>query len=180
MPNDGFKLPTGEIVRQIYGVRHPGKGTAYLNAVRTTKIDENSLMATEYHGMKRTYAVQLAAEVKRHVPDFDAVISPPSSRPDAEPYRDAVLYGSKARDISQNFSRKGKVKIGHDDTTLEQAIDELVYTADGAESGIKSLLIVDESSASGRTAAAVLHHIREAGLTASCEVTVVVWAKLGE
>jgi hypothetical protein len=106
MPNDGFKLPTGEIVRRIYGVRHPGKGTAYLNAVRTTKIDENSLMATEYHGMKRTYAVQLAAEVKRHVPDFDAVISPPSSRPDAEPYRDAVLYGSKARDISQNFCKR--------------------------------------------------------------------------
>jgi adenine/guanine phosphoribosyltransferase-like PRPP-binding protein len=90
------------------------------------------------------------------------------------------IFGNGAETSLTNFSRKGKVKIGHDDTTLEQAIDELVYTADGAESGIKSLLIVDESSASGRTAAAVLHHIREAGLTASCEVTVVVWAKLGE
>jgi hypothetical protein len=54
MTKDIFTLPTGEKVTRIYGVRHPGKGTTYLNAVRATKVDEASGMATEYRAMKRS------------------------------------------------------------------------------------------------------------------------------
>jgi hypothetical protein len=42
------------------------------------------------------------------------------------------------------------VKVGHKDSTLEQAIDEMIYNRDGRESGVKSLLIIDESIASGK------------------------------
>jgi hypothetical protein len=165
MPKDQFTLPTGENVTVIYGAKHPGKGTTYLNAVRMGPVDENSDMAVEYHGMEKHYASLLAALVKCEIPDFDAVVSPPSSRPDAMPYREAVLRNTSAHDLTRHFSRKGKVKIGHNDTTLDQAIDEMIYARDGTEPDIESLLIVDESIASGKTVAAMLHHMRQAGLT---------------
>ena len=88
-------------------------------------VDEKSSMAVQYHAMESFYGQQLAALVEGEVPDFDAVVSPSSSRPDANPYRNAVLRRKIARDLTPNFSRKGKVKVGHNDTTLEQAIDEM-------------------------------------------------------
>ena len=42
----------------------------------------------------------------------------------------------------------------------------------------KSLVIVDESLASGRTVAAMLHHLRQAGLPKDCVVYVAVAAYL--
>ena len=178
MPKEEFTPPTGEKLTLIYGAKHPGRGTTYLNAARMGPVDEKSNMAVEYHAMESVYGLQLA-QVEGEVPDFDAVVSPPSSRPDANPYRNAALRGRSAHDLTPNFSRKGKVKVGHNDTTLEQAIDEMIYTRDGTESGVKSLLIVDESIASGKTVAAVLHHLRTAGLSKECKVTVVAWARVG-
>jgi hypothetical protein len=179
MPKDEIKLPTGETVNLIYGARHPGRGTTYLNAVRMGPVDEGSSMAVEYHAMEKFYAPELAAQVEREVPEFDAMVSPPSSRPDANPYREAILRTKSTRDLTPHFSRKGKVQVGHNDTTLEQAIDEMIYARDGAESAITSLLVIDESLASGKTVAAVLDHMRRAGLPKGCKVTVVVWARTG-
>jgi hypothetical protein len=178
MPKEELTLPSGEKVTLIYGAKHPGRGTTYLNAARMGPVDEKSSMAVEYHAMESFYGLQLAAQVEGEVPDFDAVVSPPSSRPDANPYRNAVLRGRIAHDLTPNFLRKGKVKVGQNDTTFEQAIDEMIYTGDGTESGVKSLLIVDESIASGKTVAAVLHHLRTAGLSKECKVTVVAWARV--
>ena len=179
MPKDNLKLPTGQTVPLIYGAKHPGKGTTYLNAVRMTSVDEKSLMAVEYHAMENSYAQELAVQVMFEVPDFDAVLSPPSSRPqDAKTYRDAVLRDQSVPDLTFDFRRRGKIKVGHNDTNLEQAIGEMIYTSSGIESDIKSLLIIDESVASGKTIAAVLHHMRKAGLPKDCVVTVVAWARI--
>jgi predicted amidophosphoribosyltransferase len=179
MPTSELTLPTGEKVRLIYGAKHPEKGTAYLNAVRMGLVDKLANLAAEYRGMEKIYALRLAAQIKAETIAFDAVVSPPSSREDATPYREAVLQVGRAQDRTANFSRKNKVKIGHNDTTLAQAIDELIYKPDGTEAGIKSLLIVDESVASGKTVAAVLHHLREAGLPKDCKVIVCAWARFG-
>ncbi len=141
-------------------------------------IDENSNVALEYRGMKKQFAVELAAQINSEIPEFDAVVSPPSSRPDANPYREAVLRDKKVLDLTRCFSRKGRVKIGRDETTLDQAFDELTYQPSGNERDVKSLLIVDESIASGKTVAAVLHHLRGAGLPERCKITVAVWAKV--
>src|ERR1700728_3307354 len=98
MPKEEFTLPTGEKVTLIYGAKHPGKGTTYLNAARMGPVDEKSHMAVEYHAMESFYGLQLAAHVKSEVPDFDAIVSPPSSRPDANPYRYEVLRGRSVHD----------------------------------------------------------------------------------
>ena len=178
MPKEDFILPTSEKVPLIYGAMHPGKGTTYLNAVRMMPIDETSATAVEYHAMKEFLAQLLAAKVKAEMPTFDSVVSPPSSRSDAEAYRQAVLRDRSVPDLTSRFSRKGKVKIGDNNTTLDQAVDELVYSSTGTESGIHSLLIVDKSIASGKTVAAVLHHMRQAGLRKDCRITIVVWARI--
>lgn len=180
MTKDIFTLPTGETVKRIYGVRHPGEGTTYLNAVRATKVDEASGMASEYRAMKPFYGRRLAEEVKRETPDFDAVLSPPSNRQDAVPYRDGILSDTKARDLTGNFSRHGKIKAADDKATVQDVIGEFIYKPDGSEGSIKSLLIVDESTASGKTVAAVLHHLRAAGLPETCSITIAVWARLGD
>ena len=180
MPIEEFTLPTGERVTLIYGAKHPGKGTTYLNAVRMGPVDEESGVAREYHSMENIYGEMLAAAVAQKASDFDAVVSPPSSRQDADPYRRAVLRRNKlAADLTNNFSRKGEVRVGQDGITLEQAINEIIYVSDGNESRVRSLLIVDESVASGKTVAALLHHMRNAGLSSECRVTVATWAKVG-
>ena len=180
MPKDEFTLPTGEKVSLIYGAKHPAKGAAYLSAVRMHPVNEKSAMAIEYRAMEKTYSLQLATHVKNEVPDFDAVVSPPSSRSDADPYRQAILHLCSVLDLTSHFSRQGRLKIGHNGTTLKQAIDEIIYTKDGTEADIKSLLIVDETIATGKTVAAILHHMREAGLSEDCKVTVVAWARVDD
>lgn len=179
MPKDCFKLSSGEIVPRIYGAAHPGKGTVYLHGVRIKKIDDSSDLAMCYHAMANTYAYILGKEVHSEILEFDAVMSPPSSRNDTKPYREAIAPNRNVVDLSRNFTRKGSVKIGEDQTTLEQAIDELMYSPLGSEHTIKSLIIVDESIATGKTVAAVLHHLRGASLPSSCAITVAVWQKLG-
>src|SRR5262249_3555642 len=56
-------------------------------------------------------------------------------------------------------SRSSSVEEIHDEFDCQSARDD---------SEVKSLLVVDESLASGRTVAAVLDHLRKAGLTKDC------------
>ena len=117
--------------------------------------------------------------MKCEVPDFDAAVSPPSSRQDADPYRDSILRDTKVRDLTPNLSRNGDAKASDNKATVQDVIDEFVYKPDGSENSIKSLLIVEESTAEGKTVAAFLHHLRAAGLTESCSITIAVWACFG-
>ena len=174
---DSFELPTTEKVGLVYGRQHPGNGTAYLNAVRLQSIGDDHDLARVYHAMLPQFTHELAELVRSNEIHFDAVVSPPSSRADARPFREAILRNKGAVDLTLGFSRHGVVKIADPTTSVQQAIDEFCYIAQGCEASITSLLIVDESIASGKTIAAVLHHLRQAGLSANCTVHVAVWAK---
>lgn len=55
-------------------------------------------------------------------------------------------------------------------------IEEFIYEARGKEPSIRSLLVIDESFASGKSVAALLHHLREAGLPTDAEITIAVCA----
>jgi predicted amidophosphoribosyltransferase len=180
MPKDNFKLPSGETVPRIFGATHPGRGTAFLNAVRMGPAAEIAAqeLAAVYRAMEKTFARELAIEVERGAPNFDAIVSPPSSRCDALAFKDAIMRGKQAYDFTANFNRHGKFKIGDDETTRQQAFDELIYTPSGNEGAINSLLIVDESTATGKTVEAVLQHLRDAGLPDDCKVTVATWARI--
>ena len=105
---------------------------------------------------------------------FDAVVSPPSSRRDIDAYRRAILTRAPVRVLS-GFTRKGKVKAGDRGSTLADVIDEFVYVPNGQEREIFSLIIIDESVAEGKTAAALLEHLKRHGLPDEAEVVLAVW-----
>ena len=171
-------LPTGETVRFVFLRKWPKLGEMiYLQSIRSGRIEDGSLTAQAYRAMAPTFARQLAAEVHNGT-QFDAVVSPRSSRADAVVYRETILRDSNVPDVTGRFSRKNKVNAATA-SSLDEVIDEFVYVPNGIEAGIKSLLIVDDSVASGNTIAAVLHHLREAGLPNDCAITVAApaWLK---
>ncbi|MFG1201770.1 phosphoribosyltransferase [Xanthobacter aminoxidans] len=172
-------LSTEKVVQLVYGAQHPGSGTVYLQSVRMRKVDEQSGVALCYRSLLSNNAGRLAALVRDQVPEIDAVVSPPSSRQDAVPYREAILRDRPGTpDLSGDFTRAGKTKAGDSKTTVKDMVDEFQYRSVKDLSGVKSLLIVDESISTGKTVAAVLQHLYANGLPEDCRITVAVWAKL--
>jgi Phosphoribosyl transferase domain len=171
-------LPTNEKVHLVYLRKWPNLGDMiYLQAVRSGRMAGNSPAAQTYKAMARTHARKLAKLVKDKVPAFDALVSPPSKRSDAAVYRNEIVRPAGSRDLTARFSRKGKINAA-DVSSVEEVVNEFDYQSAGDESDTKSLLIVDESLASGRTVVAVLDHLRRAGLSKNCIVYVAVAAWL--
>lgn len=149
----------------------------YLQSVRSGRVAETSLVAQSYKHMAPFYAIQLAKAVEKMGLQLDAVVSPPSNRSDAAVYRRAVVKQTGALDMTDGFSRKGKVRAAAA-SSMSEMIEEFEYKTLGRELEIKSLLIVDELAASGKTCAALLHQLRGAGLTTDCKIAVAVAAWL--
>jgi ABC-type uncharacterized transport system ATPase subunit len=177
MPKVDFKLPTGELVTVIYGVKYPAKGTTYLQGMRSGRITEEHPEAREYHGMEKVYADQLAAAVAAEITEADAIVSPPSSREDAKPFREAILRKVNTTPLGGTFSRKEKRKAA-DAKTVEEMVEEFEYRAGDNEPDLKSIIVVDESIATGKTIAATLNHLRQTGMLKDCRVVVAVWGLL--
>ena len=179
MINQKFELPTGECVRLIFGETRVGERAMYLQGVRSGLLGADEPEdKIHYERNLKFGSIKLACEAKSHAPHVDAVVSPPSSRNDADPYREAILRILPPRtiDLTTNFSRNGSVKSGDAATTLSQLINNMSYAPCGLESSIGSLVIVDDLIAQGKTVAALLDHIRHAGLKQSADVTVVAIA----
>lgn len=167
MPITQLVLPTGEMLEIIYLRKLPDLGDLiYLHSVRTGRVTET--VETSYRAMAPIYAGKLAQSVTK---GFDAIVSPSSERADADLYRNALIEQTSARDLSDRFSRKGNVKASTA-SSVEEVVNEFDYVAQGDESEISSLLIVDESVASGKTVTAVLEHLRRAGLPGDCKIMV--------
>ena len=175
MASDQFRLPNGRTVLRVFGVRHPGDGSVYLNGVRMGAVKEKDTIAIEYHNMKQIYALRLANEVANMGATFDAVVTPPSSRDDVNVYRNAILRHICARELS-GFTRKGAIKAGENGTALADVIDEFEYAPDGQEREIRSLLIIDDIAAKGKTTAAILEHLYRNGMPEDAQIMLAVWA----
>lgn len=174
MPVAQLELPTGETLEIVYLRKLPDLGDLiYLHSVRTGRVTEP--VEKLYKTMAPFHAGRLAQSV---TPSFDAIVSPPSERADAEVYRNALIGKPGALDLTDRFSRKGNVKASTA-SSIQEVVDEFDYAAQGDESEINSLLIVDESVASGKTVAAVLEHLRRAGLPGDCKIMVAApaWLK---
>ncbi|MEZ2406948.1 hypothetical protein AB6806_09045 [Bosea sp. RCC_152_1] len=180
MPVDDFTMTSGEVVRRVFGEIASDPGAVYLQGIRSGRVKEDSSHGQYYRGMLPFLPSKLVWQLKAETPSYDAVVSAPSSRADTGPYLNAVLAASEAKDLSSRFKRLGKYKARDPDVTLDDMIEEFIYTPAGDEPEFKSLVIVDESSSTGKTFAAMLVHLRLAGLSEDCKITVAVWAKLGK
>lgn len=56
------------------------------------------------------------------------------------------------------------MKAGDSNTTCADMVEEFIYTATGVERDIRGLMILDESIAHGKTAGAILEHLKRNGL----------------
>jgi len=141
-----------------------------LAAVSSTGDPENTAAARTYKAMLWKHTLQLATETEITP---SAIASPPSRFPQhAFPYRAAFTKKFKvAVDLTERFSRSANVFSG-EDANLEDIVAALSYKAEGDESKLDSLLIVDDVFSRGRTAAAMIIKLQAAGFP-SCPITVV-------
>jgi hypothetical protein len=176
VPIEDFKLPTGDVVELVYVAGANGGAGTYFNAKRRGKLTDG--IEAPYQAKLWLYKNSLVKELENLGVKFDAIASPKSDHLDAEPYRQAVLNGCSVLDLTENFTRTGEKKAADTSTTLDDMMSEIVYAADGVESKLRSVLIVDDSIASGKTAAAMITKLRDAGLPPDARVVIAVCAKM--
>jgi hypothetical protein len=177
MPTADHTLPTGETICVYHATNAEGWAGKFFNGKRAGFIGELTL-----HNYKKKIPdlqAALIAEIEEAGIVFDAVVCPPSKGTDIEPYRQAILERWPVHDFTPNFTRKGQKRAVRLDTTVADMIAEFAYTPDGKEGEVKSLLVIDESVASGKTLAAVLHHLRTNGLPADAHVASAACCKMG-
>ncbi|MDW9788519.1 hypothetical protein GOB29_28740 [Sinorhizobium meliloti] len=178
MPRTNFKLPTGEEIDTLNVIGHGGTVSNYYNGIRRGWISEDSNTAEDYRRLLPKLVSSIVAEIEKAGIEFDAIVAPPSSRQDTEPFKQAVMARwPKARDLSPSFKRHGVAKSA-DPGDVSAMVKEVVYTPDGKQKDIKSVLIVDESVGEGKTAAAILEHLRAAGLPRDTKVTLAVCCRM--
>ncbi len=128
----------------------------------------NDLGEKAYREHESLYAEALAGMVDE---DFDAVISPPSVRK----YNAAYLAAMKTkvpRDLTGLVDRQS---LSHATTNT------FILTSKPDLSGIRSILVVDDTFSSGRTALKTIFALRAAGLPedARIGIAVALWIKPG-
>lgn len=174
-----YVLPNNHEVEIAFLHKYPNGGSLYFQSIRSGRITDNSAIATIYKAKKQLYAIGLCELVTNLGITFDALIAPPSSRSDSEPYVDAILEKSAIPDWSNRFSRKKEIKAA-EAKSVEEMFGEFEYEPKGGEKDVKNLLFVDESLATGKSIAALLMHLKNAGLPEDCNVVVAVPALLQE
>lgn len=177
MPISDYTLPTGETICVYHATNSDGWAGAYFNGKRIGFTGE--LTEHNYNRAIPELQAKLVQEIEQAGINFDAVVCPPSEGDDIEPYRQAVLERWPIRDLTSNFTRQGQKRAARPDTTVEDMIAEFIYTPDGKEAVIRSLLVIDESVASGKTISAVLHHLREHGMPEDAAVAAASCVRMG-
>lgn len=176
MPYATLVLPNGLTIRLVYVVEHGGIVSSYYNGIRRAWIKEDSETALQYHSKLPELIEAMMAALDGL--EFDTIAMAPSSRSDAVPFAKAVTERwPDARDITAHFSKRSKKAA--DDGDLKSMMSSIGYTADDKEELIRSLLIVDESIATGKTAAAMIERLKVAGMGENIDVTLVAccWMK---
>lgn len=143
----------------------------YLNSARSG-APVSPIVEDQYRSMQSWFATKLAKTLPP-VPVGSVILTPPSSRKDAEVYLEATLtHHPSLKVISNRVSRKGKVKAATT-TSIASVIREFKYAPQGDESTIKEVYILDETVGTGRTIASMHYHLCKAGLRKDCKVVVV-------
>ncbi|HEX8618988.1 MAG TPA: hypothetical protein VF911_15500 [Thermoanaerobaculia bacterium] len=160
---EGVPLPTGEMVRVASLCRSRVEDDcAFLKHLRKARRGDDS-SREEYES---TLESSVEALVKGLGGAFDAIVSPPSDHQFAIPYlRAFVAHHAEADDLTRFVDRASDAaQAGAAGTTLLDIIAGLRCAPLPQRPTATSLLIVDDIFEGGKTVAALLHVMREAGL----------------
>lgn len=177
MTISSITLPTAENITVIHATDKSGAAGAYFNGKRmgATIPITSQLYRNLVPKLQDTLVQQI--EVSRL--QFDAIVCPPSSGNDAQPYREAILCKWPVVDFTDTITRMGKIKAQKTEITVDDLVErEFIHVPNGYEPSIKSLLIVDESIATGKSVAALIVLLRRAGMSAGARVTIAVCSKM--
>ncbi len=175
-------------VKLIYlGKQGPNKPSplSYLQSIRSGVLaaasgnkPEETTIAMAYHNKLDEYTARLASEVP--VPNM-AIFSPPSRFTHALPYREAMInIWPDIVDLTSRFKRDEKYPSGQN-ATSDEIFNNLQYEATGYESSFTTVLVVDDIFSRGRTVAAAIEKLRQAGVGDDCDFTVAcpLWVDRG-
>ena len=177
MTASSITLPNGDTVTVFHATGKNGAAGLYFNAKRLGATVPSTQQS--YLGLVSRLQQKLVQEVMASGVQFDAIVCPPSSSNDAEPYRSAILDKWPVTDLTATFTRNGRMKAQSSETTVDDLVkSEFVHKPNGYEPVIRSILIVDEAIATGKTAAALLELLRRAGMPVCAQVSIAVCSKM--
>lgn len=161
-------------VYYLQGIRSKLKGFGNEVVERHRNAYEKQLPALLYN---------FVTGVKSAFNAFDFGLMPPSSREDSKPYLGALCAeGLIGRDISRVVKKDEKLRCSTA-TSIEEVLAAISIDRIRANvnfESIDSLLIVDDVVASGRTVAAIILRMQEAGLRADANVCIATPLLLGD
>jgi hypothetical protein len=160
---EGVALPTGEMVRVASLCRFRGVGNcAHLMHLQRARRGDESLRE-QYEAQLQTSIETLLSGVGG---SFDAIVSPPSDYELAVPYREAFFARHEDADDLTSYLHRAPdaAQAGAAGTTLLDVIAGLHCDPLPKRATAASILIVDDIFEGGKTVAALLHVMREAGL----------------
>ena len=103
---------------------------------------------------------------------FNAYVSPPSRRNDAEPYRAVAMHRIPyPLDLTRFFKKKGEELGGHAGSP-ETLAEHFELSYNDSLHDVKTLLIVDDAFSNGTTAGAIVIRLRKRGLPGSALITI--------
>ena len=152
------------------------KGLMFLHYKRSTRISESQLkeQKIQYSAFKQVHISRLFALTGGFRQESDCIVTPPSSQDDAIPYLNKFLGELVIDDFTNRFSRKDwNIRACDQGTGFETLLKNTTYEAGGDESGIKSLIIVDDIYATGKTVDTILELMFPKHIPTSAKIDVV-------
>jgi len=141
------------------------KRTHYAKNVASMETSYNSMVGLKYRHILTYNVLELKV-------DYDAVIKAPSSQMDAAPYFNDIQSKLNINDRSNQFSKKAGFKAA--ESSPEEVFKAMAFEARGDEYKLNSILIVDESFATGATVDAIVRRLIEAGAPKNLQVHIAV------
>lgn len=167
-------LPCGRIVTVFSAKGKDSDEACYFNSTSRNAIQAPGA-TKQYRSQVHRLTTILTGVVKASGMHFDAMVCAPSSRGDAREYADCLDIAFSVDDLSDTFTRRHIMKASDPGVTVDMlATEEFIHRPDGSEAEIKSLLIVDDAFATGKTIAAMLQLLHGAGFPTNAEVSVAV------
>lgn len=177
MTISSITLPTAETITVLHATDKNGAAGSYFNGKRLGMTMPTTVQL--YRAMLPKLQNALVQQIEASGVQFDAIVCPPSSGNDAQPYREAILSRWPVIDLTDTFTRLGKLKAQRLETTVDDLVErEFVHAPNGNELSIKSILIIDEAIATGKSAAAMIELLRRAGMPADAQVSIAVCSKM--
>lgn len=173
------ELPAAGGVVEHVRVVYIQNGRSDLGDFAFLQIRKRSMLAATVISSQAIYGKRLVTAPKELAEmvagPFEAIVAPTSGSPELiEPYFRALREKFPSlRDLSPFVARGGSVEASDSDVSTQDVKRDMNVGSPNLD-GISSLLFVDDVFGRGKTAAALLSSLHDAGLNAKCKMTVAV------